>query len=242
VVLATSPTLVTPVLGVATATTPSANDSSTKVATTAYVQTELTDYAADTVTMTNKTIDAEGTGNVITIPEETWYDVAGCNNTTAGPVLDLATTNPAVAACDTGTNTQKAYLGFNDTTDQGTQFKFRLKTGFTGAIDAIFRFKMASATSSTVGWCLQLIHVATGSTSDPAFPAQAAGNCVSVTVPGSAGNEAEATITGVTCTSCVAGDLVYARVSRDADASAVADGATGDGRLIGFVVRTRRAM
>jgi hypothetical protein len=56
VVLSTSPTLTTPNIGAATATTPAANDNDTSVATTAYVQTELTAYASDTVTFTNKTL------------------------------------------------------------------------------------------------------------------------------------------------------------------------------------------
>lgn len=53
-------------IGAATATTPSANDNDTSVATTAYVQTELTGYASDTVTLTNKTYDVAGTGNSFT--------------------------------------------------------------------------------------------------------------------------------------------------------------------------------
>lgn len=43
-------------IGAATATTPAANDDDTSVATTEYVQDELTAYASDTVTFTNKTI------------------------------------------------------------------------------------------------------------------------------------------------------------------------------------------
>jgi hypothetical protein len=46
-------------VGAATATTPAANDNDTSVATTAALQTELTAYASDTVTLTNKTIDAD---------------------------------------------------------------------------------------------------------------------------------------------------------------------------------------
>lgn len=46
------------------APTASANDNDTSIATTAYVQTELTGYAADSATLTNKTFDAAGTGNV----------------------------------------------------------------------------------------------------------------------------------------------------------------------------------
>lgn len=52
-------------IAAATATTPSANDNDTSVATTAYVQTELTAYASDSKTLTNTNFDANGTGNSI---------------------------------------------------------------------------------------------------------------------------------------------------------------------------------
>ena len=303
-------------VGAATATTPAANDNDTSVATTAYVQSELTAYASDTVTftnktltapiissisntgtltlptstdtlvgrattdtltnktltapvistisntgtvtlftatdtvvgkattdtLTNKTLDAEGTGNVLTIPWEVYYPAAGCVNTTAGSVWNLPVSNPAVAACDTGSNVQTAYMGFNDATDQGFEGSFRLPSTHTGNIDVIIRYKAASATTGAMGWCFQMVRVATGSTSDPAYPAQASGNCVSDTVPGTAGQEDEATITSATCTSCVGGDMIYWRLSRDANGGAVTDSATGDGRVIGFSVRTRRAL
>ena len=170
---------------------------------------------------------------------DAWYDVAGCNNATAGPVLNLPPTNAAVPACDSGTNQFDAYLGFNDTTDQATYFKRRLGLGFSGSQDFVFRFKMASATTGTVGLCAQLVRIPTGGVTDIAFPVQAAGNCVSVTVPGTAGFVAEATLTGATCTSYVAGDMIAVRISRDADASAVADSATGDLRLMGFTYRAK---
>jgi len=54
------------ITGNATAATQAANNSSTRISTTAYVQTELTAYAADTVTFTNKTYDADATGNTLT--------------------------------------------------------------------------------------------------------------------------------------------------------------------------------
>lgn len=195
-----------------------------------------------TQTLTGKTYDAEGTGNVLTIPWEVYYPAAGCVNTTAGSVWNLPVSNPAVAACDTGSNVQTAYMGFNDTTDQGFEGSFRLPSVHTGNIDVIVRYKAASATTGAMGWCFQMVRVATGSTSDPAYPAQASGNCVSDTVPGTAGQEDEATITSATCTSCVGGDMIYWRLSRDANGGAVTDSATGDGRVIGFSVRTRRAL
>lgn len=198
------------------------------------------DSAASAQTLTNKTLDAEGTGNVITIPEEHWYEAAGCNNATASLILNSNTTNAPAAVCE-GTNTRLATADFDDTTDEGMDFSFRLKTGWTGAIDVIFRWK-AAATTGAVGWCAQLAKVSTGATSDPSLPAQAAGNCVSSTVAGTTLQETEATISAVTCTSCAAGDRVNVRISRDANGGAVTDSMTGDAKLLGFMIRTRRAM
>jgi hypothetical protein len=197
--------------------------------------------ASSTSTLTNKTYDVEGTGNTFTIYDELWSDAASCQGSTAAQIWDTAASNVPAATCDTGTNTQKAYLAYDDTTDEAVEMKFRLPTGFTGAIDWVFRWK-AAATSGAVGWCVQLIRVPDGATSDPAYPAQASGNCVSDTTKGTTLQENEATISGVTCTSCVAGDLVYARISRDANGGAVTDSMTGDAFLLGWMRRIRRAL
>lgn len=221
-VKATSPTLTTPVIAsiVNTGTLSLPTSTDTLIG------------RATTDTLTNKSLDCAAAGNACTIKQERHSEVAGCSNATAGAVWNLPTTNAAVPACDTGTNIFSAYLGFNDTTDQSFHGSFRLPTGYTGSIDWLFRFKMASATTGGVGWCVQLVRLPTGATGDPALPAQAAGNCVSPTVPGTAGFEGEASITNVPCTSCAAGDRIFFRVSRDADGSAVTDSATGDARLI----------
>jgi hypothetical protein len=65
------------VMGASTATTPSADDNDTSLATTAYVQTELGAYATDTVTFQNK--DLTNANN--TLPE-TWI-IACSDETTA---------------------------------------------------------------------------------------------------------------------------------------------------------------
>jgi hypothetical protein len=173
---------------------------------------------------------------VVVPPDEKWFDVAGCNNVTAGPVFDLPTSNAPAAVCDSAV--VGAYLAFDGTTDEGFNFKFRMPTGHT-AVDFVFRWKSV-LTTSPVGWCAQLVRIPTGVTSgSSSVAAQSSSNCVSDAAAGTTLQENEATITGATCASCVGGDLIYGRISRDADGSAVTDTLGGDALLIGFMRRTR---
>lgn len=201
-----------------------------------------TDYTSpsSTESFTNKTYDVEGTGNSFSTYSEDWFEAAGCNNATASLIFNSNTANAPAATCE-GTNTRLATADFDDTTDEGFDGSFRLPTGFTGAIDFILRWK-AAATSNAVGWCVQLVRIPTGSTSDPSLPAQASGNCVSTTTAGTTLQETESTISNVTCSSCAAGDRINFHVSRDANGGAVTDSMTGDAKLIGFMRRVRRTM
>ncbi|MDX2165734.1 MAG: hypothetical protein SF182_01665 [Deltaproteobacteria bacterium] len=194
----------------------------------------------NTATLTNKTYDAEGTGNTLTTVERRWLRAAQCNNASAVLLWDTPTANAAAAACVTGSNTQKGVLDFDDTTDESIQQTVLLPTDWTGAIDARLDW-LAAATSGAVGWCVQLVCVAAGETDDPAFPAQASGNCVSSTAAGSTLQTTIATKTGLTATSCAAGELMHVQVSRDANGGAVTDDMTGDARLIGVELTFRRA-
>jgi hypothetical protein len=164
--------------------------------------------------------------------DERHFRVASCNNATASAVFDLPTANAPAPTCE-GTNTRMATLDFDATTDESFADSWTLPASFQGSIDVHFRWKAASTTGA-VGWCAQLVRVPDGATSDPALPAQAAGNCVSDTAKGTTLQENVATITGVTCTSCVAGDRVNVVISRDANGGAVTDDMTGDAKLITY--------
>jgi hypothetical protein len=178
------------------------------------------------------TVDARDAGVNIVLDSEAHFPVGTCQNATPYINFDTPASNAPTALCNTGTNTQKAYLTFNDTTDQSFHDNWILPQGFL-SVDVHIRWK-AAATSGAVGWCAQLIRVPDGSTSDPAFPAQASANCVSDTAKGTTLQENAATISSVTCTSCAAGDHVYVRISRDGDGSAVTDGMTGDAFLLTY--------
>lgn len=262
VTLATSPTLVTPVLGDATATSVNkvvitapatsatltiANGktltSSNTLTLAGTDSTTLTFQGTDTYvgrattdTLTNKTIDAEGTGVTLTIPVKWYLEAAGCQNATAGLMWDTPTSNPAVAACVTGTNTQKGVAEFADGANLSMQRTMLLPGDFTGAIDAKFKWSTTATTGSVV-WQLATVCVADGETDDPAFNTA---STVTDAAKGTTLQTNDATITGVTATGCAAGELLHLKVSRDS--AHASDDLAATARLIGLEITIRRAM
>ena len=186
-------------------------------------------------TLTNKTIDVEGTGNSITIVDKVWFAAAGCNNTTATSFYDLPTSNPAAAACITGTNTQKGVLDFDAGTDESGQVSLALPSDWTGGIDVKYKW-LAAATSGNVVWGVQTSCVADAETDDPSWNTA---STVTDAAKGTTLQTNDASITGVTATGCAAGELLHLRIFRDADNAS--DTMTGDARLIGAEVTLRRA-
>lgn len=223
-------------IGAGDATTPAANDNDTSIATTAYVQTELTGYASDSVAFTNKAYDAEGTGNVLTIPRRIWLPAAGCNNATAGNIWDLPTSNPAVPACKTGTNTQMGVLDFADGSNLSAQITYKLPSTWTGTMDANIKW-LTSATTGSVVWQVQTICVADAETDDPAFNTA---STVTDAAKGTTLQTNDAAITGVTTTGCAAGELMHIKILRDS--AHASDTLAATARLIGVELVVREAI
>lgn len=196
-----------------------------------------TTVASETVTYTNKIIDAEATGNVLTVSSKVWMQAAGCLNATAGLFWDTPTSNPAVAACVTGTNTQKGVADFADGANSlSLQTGFQLPSDWTGAIDAKLIW-LSSTTSGNVVWQVATICVATGETDDPAFNTA---STVTDATQGTANQLNEAAITGVTTTGCAAGENLHLKVFRDPTNGS--DTMAGTARLVGVELTVRRAI
>jgi hypothetical protein len=204
--LFTSPALTTP-----TATTPAANDNDTSVATTAYTQTELTAYASDTVTFTNKTIDAEGTGNAITVPDYWDMDLVSVVGAVAAHVWN---DDPLSTACTplavTGTNRTTGVCTFPDSDGEyGRQISRYLPTGWAGSFDAEIWWKTTG--TGNARFSFQTKCYADNEADDAAF------NTASL-VTSAAGTSArpnKQTITGITTTGCAAEELMRIRFSRN---------------------------
>lgn len=191
---------------------------------------------AQAQTLTNKTLDAEGTGNVITIPKRLWFPAAGCNNATAGSVWDLPASNPAVAACKTGTNTQMGVLDFADSSNLSAQSHLKLPSTWTGTVDANIKW-MTTATSGDVVWQLSTICVADAETDDPAFNTA---STVTDTAKGTTNQTNDAAITTVTVTGCAAGELMHIKIQRDS--AHASDTLAATARLIGVELVIREAI
>lgn len=190
---------------------------------------------SSTGTLTNKTLDVEGTENVITIVDKVWFAAAGCNNTTATSFYDLPTANAAAAACITGTNTQKGVLDFDAATDESGQVSLALPSDWSGAIDVKYKW-LAAATSGNAVLAVQTSCVADAETDDPSWNTA---STVTDAAKGTTLQTNDAAITGVTATGCAPGELMHLRFFRDADNGS--DTMTGDVRLLGAEVTLRRA-
>jgi hypothetical protein len=189
-------------------------------------------------TFTNKTYDAEGTGNVLTQSFKTWFPAAGCNNTTAASFWDLPTSTPAVAACVTGSNTQKGVLQFADTSGGfSAQNSMLLPADFSGTVDALIIWR-SSATSGNAKFSLSTICTAVNAseTDDPSFNTA---STVTTAAAGTANRLQSSAITTLTITGCAAGEFMHLKLFRDGNDGSDTLGASLD--VIGVELTTRRA-
>jgi hypothetical protein len=157
--------------------------------------------------------------------------VASCQNATAGLLWNSPTSNPAVAACVTGTNTQEGVADFDASTDQSLQITARIPAQWNGGPMTFRVGWKAAATSGAAGLCVSTVCVADAETDDPAFPAQSTTNCVSDTAKGTTLQMNEATIS-YTPSTCSPGERMHIQLSRDANGGVVTDDMTGNARVL----------
>lgn len=193
--------------------------------------------------LTNKTLDAEGTGNVISMPIKRMYWAAGCQNTTASPVWDLPVSTPAVATCITGTNIQKGVLAYADTTGGfSAQISDLLPSDWTttGGLDAKIIWNTA-ATSGNVKWYLSTIctDIAATATDDPAFNTANSGTTAA---PGTTLRLQTTNITALTTTSCTTATPMILHLKLFRDGNDAADTIAATANVLGVELTFRRAM
>lgn len=196
---------------------------------------------ATTDTLTNKTYDAEGTGNTLTVPFKVWLPGAGCNNATASSFWDLPTSTPAVATCVTGTNTQKGVLAYADTSGGfSAQNEYLLPSDWTGNIDAKIIWS-TSATSGNAKFSLSTVctDVAATATDDAAFNTA---STVTTAAPGTANRLQTSSISAVTITGCTASSTQFLHIKLFRDGNDGSDTISATANVVGVELTVRRAL
>ena len=165
-------------------------------------------------------------------PWKAWLPAAACVGTSAAPVWDLPSTNPAVAVCTIG-GTNGVIQGTLDFADGANtlsaQMNFQLPAGHTTVSANIKWF--SATTSGSVVWQLQTSCVADSETNDPTWNTA---NTVTDAAKGTANQTNDASIASVTLTGCAAGELFHLRILRDP--THASDDHGGTARLIGVTL------
>ena len=170
-----------------------------------------------------------------------YIPAAICQNATAVSEWSTPTSNPAVFACVTGSNTQRGVADFADGANSlSIQYKMQLPSDWStvnGGIDLTL-FWHSSVTTNNVLWQSQTICVADDETADPAF------NTADVfTADAAKGTTLElntATDLAITVTGCAAGEMLYLKIFRDpANGS---DTHAGTARLEGVEITYKRLL
>ena len=188
---------------------------------------------ATTDTLTNKTIDAEATGNNITIPIYWDLDLVGVAGGTASHVWN---DDPLGTACTPlaviGTNRTTGVCTFPDSDgDFGRQITRHLPTGWTGSFDAEIWWKTTG--TGNARFQIQTKCYADDEADDAAM------NTASV-VTAAAGTSARpnrTVMTGITTTGCAASELMRIRFFRNRTEASDTLNAALDVEKIVFIAR-----
>ncbi|MBK9944296.1 MAG: hypothetical protein IPP13_22550 [Kouleothrix sp.] len=134
---------------------------------------------------------------------------------------------------------QRPVLAFDAATDETAYWTDIAPQGLTGTLTLVITYGMASATSGTVGLQAQIEAVSDGDVTDldATTSFDTVNNSASTTVPGTAGQIDQISITLTNADSLAAADYYRISVNRDADGSAITDSATGDLYLLAIELR-----
>ena len=193
--------------------------------------------AADTQTLTNKSYDAEGTGNTLTLPLILFHRLAWCDNVTATSLWSLPTSGAMGKAC-LGTSTRFGVLTAADAATSAAYFDFRLPTDWTGNFDATIEY--TGDTSSVNNIRIQVSTTCVANGQDLLNPTYNTASAVNNSGPATAGQLRIATLSNISMSNCAAGEHAIFKLERiGADAG---DTYTGVAQFFGIHLVYRRAI
>lgn len=185
---------------------------------------------ADAVEVCAKDIDDTYQWNPMHTGSVKEFIAAACQNGTAASGFQPASSVPT-AACDSGSNTNYAYLEFDDSAIERVDDHITLPDGYSG-LDVTLWWK-AAATSGNVRWLFRGVCVDEGETGDPALSDLGA---VTDAAQGTANQWNRALIHGLTPSGCAARETLHFEIAR-VGTDGANDTMTGDAHLIKAIIR-----
>jgi len=175
---------------------------------------DTTHVATDTntLTFTNKTVDAEGTGNVYTRPFYVEF-TPGCNNAAASNgAFDVPTSSAATFSCF-GTGTTHGAADFVDGSTTGISGHFTLPQGWAGNMDARIYWFGGISSANAVRFSVQTGCVADTEavSTGPSYNTASASNTA---YTGTANQRKTTTLSAIAMTNCSAGEEMYFALQR----------------------------
>lgn len=167
--------------------------------------------ASSTNTFTNKTLDTEGTGNVITVPFFEHWRPALCISGSASFDVSIVTANAPTATCVSGSQVTFGAASFADSGTQEIQTFLFLPSDWTSTVD-LFLGWHTTATSGNVVWQIRTACVASGESLDPSWNTA---QTITDAAIGTTNRANVASLTSVTTTGCAASETFYVSVFRD---------------------------
>lgn len=161
---------------------------------------------------TNKTMDAEGTGNVLTRPFYVEFE-PGCNNATASSgSFDVPTSGAATFTCF-GTTTTQGAANFVISVTTTVVGHFTLPQGWTGNMDVRLIWFGSTSSANAVRWSVQTGCVADAEaiSTGPSYNTASAAN---TSYTGTANQRKTTLLSAIAMTNCSAGETMYFQVSR----------------------------
>jgi hypothetical protein len=191
-----------------------------------------------TDTLTNKTIDVEGTGNSITTVSKFWLDAAACSGTTGSLNWDTLATQAPTATCTAGTTNTSLIRGVADFPDTGIfqmMRQIRLPSDWVGNVDVTLKWR-STATANEVIWQVATVCIADDEVDDAAWNTL---QTIEDTTKATTNETNDAALTAITMTGCAANELLHFRVYRDS--AHANDDLAATAALMGVELTMRRA-
>lgn len=198
--------------------------------------------ASDVTTLTNKTYDAEGSGNVLTVPFTEFIPGATCESDYVSisyayaPMWRSLFASAPSPVCIAGSNITTAA---NQFPDSGTKILWQeraLPSDWTGTIGLIVYWRTTATTGSVV-WQMATACVADSEVVDPAWNAT---QTVTDAALGTTLWRNTTASTSLTTTGCAAGETFYFKLFRDP--THASDTIASTAELLGVQLTIRRAI